>query len=154
MWISWNKRKEDVSNQVTKPASTMNVCQHPVQPPLSLRSDWWTKQPWWQGWDQHELSNAELHPRGWPGCRLCWVSIPQQWRLTLSSLRWSASYIKFLSLWNWVTSRFYWKIHLLRKWICSPCPQCVPPDYHDCYIHRHGFPHSFVSELKPAEFPF
>lgn len=37
--LKGNKRKEDVSNQVTKPASTMNVCQHPVQPPLSLLSD-------------------------------------------------------------------------------------------------------------------
>ena len=33
------KKKRDFSNQVTKTASTMNVCQHPAQPPLSLLSD-------------------------------------------------------------------------------------------------------------------
>ena len=98
MWISKNqptkqtKKQRDFSNQVTKKASTMNVCQHPAQPPLSLLSDSWTKQPWWQGWDQHELSNAEFHPRGCPGCRHRWVSISQQWRLMLSSLRWLAKY--------------------------------------------------------------
>ena len=115
------------------------------------------KQSWWQGWDQHELSNAEFHPQGWPSYRHCWVSISQQWRQTLSSLRWSADtwwqadYIKSLSLSNWVTSCFSWKIHLLRKWICFPCPQSFPPDYHDCYIHRHGFPHSFASEPNPPK---
>ena len=80
----------------------------------------------------------------WPW--VLWGDQPASW--------WQADYFKSLSLSNWVTSRFYWKMHLLRKWICSPCPQCFLPDSHDCYIHRHGFPHSFASELKPAEFPF
>ena len=80
----------------------------------------------------------------WPW--VLWGDQPATW--------WQADYIKSLSLWNWVTSRFYWKIYSLRKWICLPCPQCFPLDSHDCYIHRRVFPHSFASELKPAEFPF
>ena len=41
IWISKKekKRERDFSNQVTKMASTMNVCQRPAQPPLSLLSD-------------------------------------------------------------------------------------------------------------------
>ena len=80
----------------------------------------------------------------WPW--VLWGDQPATW--------WQADYIKSLSFWNWVTSWFYLKIHLLRKWICFPCPQCFPPDYHDCYIHHHGFPHSFASELNAPEFPF
>ena len=81
--------------------------------------------------------------RDWPW--VLWGDQPATW--------WQADYIKSLSLSNWLTSCFSWKIHSLRKWICFPCPQCFPWDYHDCYIHRHGFPHSFASEVNRAEFP-
>lgn len=75
-----------------------------------------------------------------------WGDQPATW--------WQADYIKSLSLWNWVISCFYWKILLLRKWLCFPCPQCLPADYRDCCIHCHGFPHRLASELNPSEFPF
>ena len=43
---------------------------------------------------------------------------------------------------------------LTQKMNLFSCPQCFPPDYHDCCIHSHGFPHSFASEPNLPEFPF
>lgn len=153
-------------------AYLMNVCQHLPQPSLSLPSDSWTKQPWWQGWEfSMNLATLNSVHQGWPGYSHCWMSsIPtieidpdvrvrvQFWCGTIlwgdePATWWQVDYLKALSLWNWMTSCFYWNI-TLRKWFCFPCPQCFHPGYHDCHIHCHGIPHSITSELNLPEFPF
>ena len=86
------------------------------------------------------------YPNSGDWCWVLWGDWPNTW--------WQTDCRTCLSLKNWATSCFYCKIHLLRRWMCFPCPQCFPPDYHDCCIHHHGFPHSFASGLDTAEFPF
>ena len=140
------KKEGDFNNQVTKMAYLRNVCQHLPQPSLSLPSDSWTKQPWWQGWEfSMNLATLNSAHQGWPGYSHCWMSsIPtietdpdvrvrvQFWCGTVlwgdqPATWWQADYLKALSLWNWMTSCFYWNITLTQEMVLASLPTMIPP---------------------------